>query len=73
MSDSLSLSTKGRIFSPESKASQGVLFKRGLFDVYGAIKAKFVFVRDAVTRVFDRGEAERVFDRDDATITRWYK
>jgi hypothetical protein len=57
MSDALSLSTKGRPFAPESKASQGVLFKRGIFQIYAAVKAKFVFKRERVLRVFKRGKA----------------
>jgi hypothetical protein len=57
MSDALSMSTKGRPFGPESKASQGYLFKRGIFQVYAAVKAKFVFKRERVIRVFKRGKA----------------
>jgi hypothetical protein len=55
---SLSMSTKGRIYGPESKASQGYLVKRGLFQIYAAVKAKWVFKRERVVRVFKR-ERER--------------
>lgn len=54
MSDALSMSTKGRIYSPESKASQGYLFKRGLFQIYAGVLAKWVFKRERVLRVFKR-------------------
>jgi hypothetical protein len=54
MGDALSMSTKGRPFGPESKASQGYLFKRGIFQIYAAVKAKWVFKRERVLRVFKR-------------------
>ena len=54
--------TKGRIYGPESKASQGYLVKRGLFV---SIKAKWVFVREAVVRTFSRAKVERTWQREE--------
>lgn len=59
---SLNMVTKGRIFGPESKASQGYLVKLGLFVI---TKAKWVFAHEPVVRVFSRSRAVRVYDREE--------
>ena len=54
--------TKGRMYGPESKASQGYLVKLGLFVI---IKAKWIFVRERVSRVFSREGVVRSYQREE--------
>jgi hypothetical protein len=60
---SLCLITKGTISSPESKMTQGIICRRGLFLVFAAVKAKWVFVREKVVRSFSVGKIKRSFER----------
>jgi hypothetical protein len=60
---SICLATKGRIGNPEATMTWGVICKRGLFQIYATVKAKWVFKREKVNRVFKRKQ-ERVYGDD---------
>jgi len=60
---SLCLITKGRISNPESMMTQGIICKRGLFQVFLFVKAKWVFTKEKITRVFNVDKIERSYDR----------
>jgi len=55
---SICLATKGRMGGPETTMTSGVICKRGMFQIYAAIKAKWVFTREKVVRVFKRERVE---------------
>ena len=64
MSHSLSLATKGRIYTPESRASQGILYRAGVFRTL--LEGLYNFYRTAVTRIFTEVQ-DTVFDKEPIT------